>query len=331
MKEYQDDETKTTWRYYLSEKECKGKTLYYINFTYPVKLKAKTESIDVYNKLQSHNIDELKSKLNSAIKSKYISKLVDSFNTKFKLFVFHKILLDKEFDKYFNNEISNISEDFNNFEITLELANVFSSQYYQKDEKEDVTYNFSNNEYTKNVGEITKALFAYDNSIGEKAYNKSYVFDMTNDEYRKKYITDNNINKCLYDELKEVYLNVENKSFSFNYFKLLISNTKCSYCGIGVEQIEELGKNGKLNNKRSETRGYSLEIDRKLPNLEYFKENCCMACYWCNNAKTDEFSPKDFKPIANGITNMWNNRLQKAGNTDKIKFDDKSTLWDIDF
>ncbi len=122
MKEYQDDETKTTWRYYLSEKECKGKTLYYINFTYPVKLKAKTESIDVYNKLQSHNIDELKSKLNSAIKSKYISKLVDSFNTKFKLFVFHKILLDKEFDKYFNNEISNISEDFNNFEITLELA-----------------------------------------------------------------------------------------------------------------------------------------------------------------------------------------------------------------
>ena len=109
MKEYQDDETKTTWRYYLSEKECKGKTLYYINFTYPVKLKAKTESIDVYNKLQSHNIDELKSKLNSAIKSKYISKLVDSFNTKFKLFVFHKILLDKEFD---NLEVLSIQEAF---------------------------------------------------------------------------------------------------------------------------------------------------------------------------------------------------------------------------
>ncbi|WP_188117205.1 hypothetical protein [Campylobacter concisus] len=38
-----------------------------------------------------------------------------------------------------------------------------------------------------------------------------------------------------------------------------------------------------------------------------------MACYWCNNAKTDEFSPEEFKPIAEGIREVWNKRLGELG------------------
>ena len=106
---------------------------------------------------------------------------------------------------------------------------------------------------------------------------------------------------------------------------------QCEYCLIRESEIKDLINQGKIYTKRLTTRRRTMEVDRKDPKGHYQINNLVMSCYWCNNAKTDEFSPKDFKPIANGITNMWNNRLQKAGNTDKIKFDDKSTLWDIDF
>lgn len=92
----------------------------------------------------------------------------------------------------------------------------------------------------------------------------------------------------------------------------MIENKVCSYCGISEDDISELGKRGELNNKRSETRGYTLEIDRKEANGEYTEKNCCMSCYWCNNAKTDEFSVVEFKDIAKGINSVWEKRLGKA-------------------
>ncbi|HPT73200.1 MAG TPA: hypothetical protein PLE74_13070, partial [Candidatus Cloacimonadota bacterium] len=57
------------------------------------------------------------------------------------------------------------------------------------------------------------------------------------------------------------------------------------------------------------TRGWTLEIDRKKPNLEYEEDNCVMCCYWCNNAKTDEFDDVEFLPIGNAINQIWNGRL----------------------
>ena len=52
-----------------------------------------------------------------------------------------------------------------------------------------------------------------------------------------------------------------------------------------------------------------MEIDRKEPNLEYTKENCVWCCYWCNNAKTDEFKYKEFKKVGAVIETIWNDRL----------------------
>ena len=43
--------------------------------------------------------------------------------------------------------------------------------------------------------------------------------------------------------------------------------------------------------------------------------NCRLACHVCNNAKSDFFTVQDFKLIAKGINNFWNNKL---GN--KIEF-----------
>jgi 5-methylcytosine-specific restriction endonuclease McrA len=58
-------------------------------------------------------------------------------------------------------------------------------------------------------------------------------------------------------------------------------------------------------------RGWNFEIDRKKPNLEYTTENCVAACYWCNNAKTDEFDDVEFKPIGELIGDTLKARFNK--------------------
>ena len=327
-----------TWKYILKQKGCENKTKYYINFIYPIKLQATTESEAIFNKLKEGNEEEIKAKYNSAINAKYNSKLIDSFNTKFKLFVFYKFLTDESFDDYFKKEFDEIKEDFVKFEITENLAKVFSSHYYQKSEDEKVIYESNNCNYEKKVREITEKLFDY-NCDNESEYEKNYVFDMVKNDYRKKYKdkSKNIHNKNLYDDLKNNYL--ESNNFSSYVFKKLITITTCEYCGITIEQIQKLGENGKLHNKRSDTRGYSLEIDRKLPNFEYSEKNCCMSCYWCNNAKTDEFSPKEFKHMAKGINIIWNKRLSENNKlndkdlTDEELFDltvkfPKTDIWE---
>lgn len=317
------------WKYILTQKECENnKTKYYINFIYPIKLQVTTESETIFNKLKKGDEKEIIDKWNSAIKAKYNSKLIDSFNTKFKLFVFYKFLADESFDDYFKKEFDEIGKDFVEFKINENLAKVFSSQYYQKDENESVKYE---DKYEKTVKAISEKLLDYD-----KKYEKNYVFNMTTESYHNEYKKKENKDNTLFNFLKQVYFKSNN--FPLCDFINLISVPACKYCGITIEQIKELGENGKLHNKRSDTRGYSLEIDRKLPNLEYSKKNCCMSCYWCNNAKTDEFSPKEFKHIAKGINIIWNKRLLKNTKLNDedyfdeiVKFPNFSEIWQIDY
>ena len=49
---------------------------------------------------------------------------------------------------------------------------------------------------------------------------------------------------------------------------------------------------------------------RKGLNGEYKIGNIILSCYWCNNAKSDEFSLSEFKEIARGINHTWNKRLR---------------------
>ena len=97
--------------------------------------------------------------------------------------------------------------------------------------------------------------------------------------------------------------------FPLEDFQEFISRKhKCEYCDITKEKITSLINSGKLN-KKKDTRGWSLEIDRKKPNFEYTRENCVWCCYWCNNAKTDEFSYDEFKKIGKVIESIWKGRL----------------------
>jgi len=83
---------------------------------------------------------------------------------------------------------------------------------------------------------------------------------------------------------------------------------ECAYCHINKDAVQELIEKGRLY-KKHPTRSWEFEIDRKFPNIEYSDENCVICCYWCNNAKTDEFNYYEFMPIGKEIQKVWEARL----------------------
>jgi hypothetical protein len=79
---------------------------------------------------------------------------------------------------------------------------------------------------------------------------------------------------------------------------------KCHYCGLTEQESQELVMTGKLKSKRfpengalkrGKNRGIFLEIDRKDSNKNYSKDNCVLACYFCNNDKSDLFDAEEYK------------------------------------
>lgn len=78
---------------------------------------------------------------------------------------------------------------------------------------------------------------------------------------------------------------------------------ECYYCGIEEHKLSKLFdyETGILETKRG--RGRTLELERRdAKNNIYSSENCVLACYLCNNHKSDLISEEDFlkyfaKPI----------------------------------
>jgi len=90
-----------------------------------------------------------------------------------------------------------------------------------------------------------------------------------------------------------------------------LQDKTCSYCGCEKEIIEKFYDATKNQNKRPK-RGKSLEVDRK-EDKPYSADNCCLACYWCNNAKTDVFTYEEFKPIGKAIGDVIRERIKNNG------------------
>jgi hypothetical protein len=93
-------------------------------------------------------------------------------------------------------------------------------------------------------------------------------------------------------------------------FNSIGQNTECAYCHITVDEIDFLIDHGQINKKR--LRGYNLEMDRKNSNYEYYADNCVMCCYWCNNAKTDEFDEKEYQLMGDAMRRIWQVRLSSV-------------------
>lgn len=84
----------------------------------------------------------------------------------------------------------------------------------------------------------------------------------------------------------------------------------CIWCGINENKIDLLIVNKLIDTKRLSTRGRKMEVDRLRPNEGYVEGNIALCCYWCNNAKTDEFDEDEFIPIGNAIGEVFRKRLK---------------------
>ena len=167
-------------------------------------------------------------------------------------------------------------EHFLNFEISDNLVLQYTAEYYQLDWRKK------------------------ENKINGILINDIY--------YRMKDLMKNNQDGI--NNLKEEYKNhTFKKIFSLEDFKKMIEKQVCSYCGISEEEINKLIDRKQIFKKAQ--RGWTMEIDRKNSNFEYSRDNCVPACYWCNNAKTDEFTYEEFREIGETFKIIWNKRLEK--------------------
>lgn len=112
------------------------------------------------------------------------------------------------------------------------------------------------------------------------------------------YLNDNFFGKSLPQEL------------FFNFYGNNNALRSCQYCKITEPQIALLFSNNNIFTKRIYSRGMSMEVDKQNPAVGYQLGNLIMSCYWCNNAKTDEFTEEEFLKIAKEISQVWSNRLK---------------------
>lgn len=84
---------------------------------------------------------------------------------------------------------------------------------------------------------------------------------------------------------------------------------QCAYCGLKEEDLNKLNDPNPSTNRYPQ-RGKFHELERKQPDRAYTDlDNLVVACYWCNNAKTDTFTVQEFIPIAEKIGEVWKTRL----------------------
>ena len=162
-------------------------------------------------------------------------------------------------------------------------------------------------------------------TIGEFVRKK---LDLTIDEYEK--IREENDEIIL---LVKKYYNTEERKEGFgsieNFYKWYIGQEKkCCYCGIEEKKLKEYFKDENLQYKNARQRGKILEIERIVTATKehnvYSEENCRLACYICNNAKSDFISAKNFKPIAKGISKFW---IEQGIST---QFNKNDAIWETD-
>lgn len=128
---------------------------------------------------------------------------------------------------------------------------------------------------------------------------------------KEKYSADENAASKRYSSLKSrVQYDLESSWTRENFIKWYVGQTsrKCCYCGCNEEELKAFYMANE--SKRKRTRGRSLEIERK-EDEPYSERNCELACYWCNNAKSDVFTVKEFEPIGKAIGRAIKARIRK--------------------
>ena len=160
------------------------------------------------------------------------------------------------------------------------------------------------------------------NKVGKNELKREFpnlinLIDEWSNSERYKYIQ--NRKSFLTNKLKK-QMNQDGEVFNFtndelySLFKWWDCTPKvCQYCSLPENLLEELHKQDGHINKRYPKRGKSLEIDRMQSDLPYTNiDNLVLACYWCNNSKTDTFTYSEFLLIGETIKSIWQKRLKNS-------------------
>lgn len=102
------------------------------------------------------------------------------------------------------------------------------------------------------------------------------------------------------------------------YFsKLNEQDYKCYYCETSIIVIRCLIEQGKLRVRKVKGEGFRgavLEIDKKINELGYLKENCVLSCYYCNNDKSYTLDANDYKEFFGIARHAYFDHLFKSLN-----------------
>ena len=161
---------------------------------------------------------------------------------------------------------------------------------------------------TNNLGEIIEKTtneygVSLQKHLGLKVEN-NILQNVENNTFDMKKVESKLLKKLKSDYQRRLKNNL-NEFKDFDSFKIwyLAQDKKCSYCNISEEDVRYIVMNGILKSKRfpengvlkqGKARGYYLEVDRKDAALKYSSENCVLACYFCNNDKSDVFDFKSY-------------------------------------
>ncbi|MES2728287.1 MAG: hypothetical protein V4643_14355 [Bacteroidota bacterium] len=141
--------------------------------------------------------------------------------------------------------------------------------------------------------------------------NNWYMSDRYNKIQDSKSFLENKLKRMSEDEdTEEINLN---RGQLYSLFQWWETTPKiCYYCSLPENILGDLHNQPGHINKRHPKRGQSLEIDRKQSHLPYNNiDNLVLACYWCNNAKTDTFTEAEFLLLGQVIKVIWQQRLNK--------------------
>lgn len=104
-------------------------------------------------------------------------------------------------------------------------------------------------------------------------------------------------NKILRKFNKDRHIGFGDKVKFFDWY--MTQKQECHYCGISENTLSYIWDNRVLN--RRPKRGL-IEVDRVDPNRGYCPKNCVLACYFCNNDKSNIFTHDQYKLFANPTT-----------------------------
>jgi len=201
------------------------------------------------------------------------------------------------------NELSLLFQKRHNLS---ELESEFWYLYFMKDTKLSSIPNIINNVTYETIKKLFHKL------KHELEFNGESIIDYYNSLYRK-------------------YMQHKNKGtleIDFNEFILwhLKQPLQCCYCGIKENNLQiyfNMTTIDILGIKRTNRFSNKLEIEHVINKNKGTENNLRLACYICNNAKSDFLTQKMFKPIAKGINQFWSNVIKNNS-----KFNDIDSIWE---